>query len=91
MEKSHIETKKATERFYHDIVHWYRVSQYPQELIDAIMQNHQPNTLGPYLQATPETVARVFVREYADANRLTYAGIEKQLAHITNQRKGAIR
>lgn len=79
--------KTTAERFYHDIVRWYHVSQYPPELIDAIMKDHQPNTLGPYLQATPETVARVFVREYAYANQLTYAGIEKQLARITNQRK----
>lgn len=83
--------KTTAEQFYRDIVHWYHVSQYPPELIEAIMKNHQPNTLGPYLQATPETVARVFVREYAAANQLTYAGIEKQLARITNHRKGAIR
>ena len=89
--KNYPKPKTTTERFYNDIIRWYHACQYPQALIDDIMKYHQPDTLGPYLQATPETIARVFVREYAFDNQLMYEGIEERLAHISNTRKEATR
>ena len=81
--------KTTADRFYNDIISWYHACEYPQALIDDIMKSHQPKTLGPYLQATPQTVARIFIREYAFNNELVYDGIEEHLISTFNQRKGS--
>ena len=69
--------KTTTERFYNDIIRWYHACQYPQALIDDIMKYHQPDTLGPYLQATPETIARVCTKALKSA-LLTFPTLERK-------------
>lgn len=58
--------------FYESIINWYHCAKYPQVLIDDIMKTHPAESLGPFLNATPETVARVFTKEYAIDNELIY-------------------
>ena len=43
------------------------------------MKTHQPETLGPFLNATPETTARVLTKEYAIDNQLIYQVDPKKL------------
>lgn len=89
--ENYMKKEMTPKRFYNEVIRWYQACQYPQTLINDIMKYHQPDTLGPYLQATPETVARIFVREYAFDNQLIYEGIESRLARISNKRKESIR
>lgn len=65
--------------FYNAIIKWYHCANYPESLIKDIMKTHQPETLGPFLNATPETTARVLTKEYAIDNQLIYRVDPKKL------------
>ena len=60
------------EEFRKQIIDWYKVSNYPQVLIDDIMKDYPASSLGPMSQGTPQTVARLLVKEYAISNKLIY-------------------
>ena len=80
-------TPENLNNFYNAIIRWYKCSKYPQILIDDIMKDHPANSLGPYLNATPETVARIFTQEYAVTNELIYKFDPKKLTERVRRYK----
>lgn len=70
---------KSMNSFYNAIIRWYQASEIPEVLIDDIMKDYQPEDLRPYQYATPETTARVLMRNYAIEHELVYHATPQEL------------
>lgn len=74
------EHDQTPEELVENIEKWYNANHFPQILVDTLMKRISNTNLNQYLQATPETMARIFLREYAEDSHLVYSIKDQQHA-----------